>query len=318
MKIVFCVERDTNSKVAVLVSLYNYEKYICEALDSVAKQSLSDIELIVCNDCSTDNSAAIVLDWMQRHRQRFSRLALIENDSNSGLAATRNVSVAFAIAPYIFILDADNMIYPACLERSLEVLEEAAADAAFVYAQREIFDDTDPSGGTLENLQDWDPQIFCQGNHIDAMVLHKKSALDAVGGYAADDWFGRLGWEDYELWLKYIRAGFYGIKINQPLIRYRYHKASMLRATTNIPKNMHRLWQRLHVLYPEIIAEQMPYEPLPVGRFGWMIKYFNGLERYIRSNPWLLRLARTPFAVTAKKVFQKLYRVLSEKNYTSL
>jgi len=316
MKIVFCAERDTNSKLAVLVSLYNYEKYICEALDSVAKQTLSDIELIVCNDCSTDNSAAVVLEWMQRHRQRFSRLALIENDSNSGLAATRNASVAFAVAPYVFILDADNMMYPACLERSLEILEEAASDVAFVYAQREMFNDVDIFGSSLENLEDWDPQLFSRGNYIDAMVLHKKSAIDAVGGYAADDCFGRLGWEDFELWLKYIRAGFYGVKINQPLIRYRYHEASMLRVTTNVSQNSHKLWQRLHVLYPEIIPEQIPYEPvpLPAGRSGGMIKYFYGLEGYIRSKPWLLRLARTPFAVPAKKVFRKLYHALSGKD----
>jgi len=302
MKILFCAERNTNSQVAVLVSLYNYEKYICEALDSIAAQTLSDIELIVCNDCSTDSSVAVVLEWMQRHRQRFSRLALIENDSNSGLAATRNASVAFATAPYIFILDADNMIYPACLERSLEVLDEAAADAAFVYAQREMFNHSDTFGHSLENLEDWDPQLFSHGNYIDAMVLHKKSALDAVGGYTADDWFGRLGWEDYELWLKYIRAGFYGIKINQPLIRYRYHEASMLQVTTNVSQNILTLWQRLHVLYPEIIPEQIPYEHvrLPVDRFGVMTKYLHALERYIRSKPWLLRLARATMKVLRK------------------
>ena len=315
MKIVFCAERDTNSKVAVLVSLYNYEKYICEALNSIATQTLGDIELIVCNDCSTDNSAAVVLGWMQRHRQRFSRLALIENDSNSGLAATRNASVAFAAAPYVFILDADNMIYPACLERSLEVLQEADADAAFVYTYREMFNDTDMFGSSLENLLDWNPDLFCQGNYIDAMVLHKKSALDAVGGYAADDVFGRLGWEDYELWIKYVRAGFYGTKINQPLIRYRYHKTSMLRTTTTTSQNTHKLWQRLHVLHPEIIPEQIPLHlHLQASRVGWIIVYLLCLEKYIRSKPWLARLAKIVFAAQAKKVFLGLYHALHGKN----
>lgn len=309
MKILFDNERNKKAKVAVLVSLYNYEKYICEALDSIAKQTLTDIELVVCNDFSTDNSVSVVIDWMQGHKQRFSRLAFIENDVNSGLSATRNASVAFAIAPYVFILDADNMIYPPCLERSLEVLKEADAKAAFAYAQREMFTDAEPLGNSLENLLDWNPRFFSQGNYIDAMVLHKKSALEAVGGYTVDDCFGRLGWEDYELWLKYVRAGFYGIKINQPLIRYRYHKVSMLRATTNRAKNTKKLWQRLHAQYPELIPAQMPVRMrFFVSRLGWTTKYLRGLEKFIRSKPVLLRLAKA-----VKRVLRKIHYVLSKK-----
>jgi len=253
MKVLFFHEQNAQAKVAVLISLYNYAQYICDALQSVAEQTLHNIELIVCNDCSTDDSAAVTLDWMHRNKKRFSRLALIENEVNSGLAATRNQSVAYALAPYLFILDADNMIYPACLERSLEILEESDPAAAFVYTQREMFNEEDPTDASLENLPDWDAQLITKGNYIDAMVLHKRSAIESVGGYRADEHFGRLGWEDFEVWFKYARAGFYGIKIHQPLIRYRFHSASMLRTMTNHQKNQEILWSRLHELYPEFL-----------------------------------------------------------------
>jgi|GEM_PF-1304145 len=293
MKVLFCSDRNADARVAVLISLYNYEKYICDALDSVAAQTLHELEIIVCNDCSTDNGAAVTMEWMLRHTERFSRMALIENDSNSGLSATRNVSVAYAAAPYVFILDADNTIYPACLERSLEVLEEAPEEAAFVYALREMFDNENPTGNTLENLLDWNPASFAGGNYIDAMVLHRKSALESVGGFTEDDCFGRLGWEDYELWLKYVRAGMSGIKIHQPLLRYRYHTASMLRATTNRAKNTETLWNRLHELYPEQIPAKMPIRMwLSVKGFGFVIHYAEKLESFIRGKPFLLRLAR--------------------------
>lgn len=252
MKTLFQSERQGKSKVAVLVSLYNYARYIREALDSVAAQTLEDVELVVCNDCSTDESASVALDWMQRHETRFSRLALVENERNSGLAATRNASVAYAEAPYLFILDADNLIRPACLARSLEILEEAAPEAAFVYTYREIFGDESAAGFSLENLDDWNLPLLLENNYIDAMVLHKRSALEAVGGYRADEYFGRLGYEDYELWLKYVRAGLYGIKIHQPLIRYRRHGTSMLNTVTNLKENNELLWQRIYELYPDL------------------------------------------------------------------
>lgn len=254
MKTLFIAERNGKAKVAVLVSLYNYARYIAEALDSVAAQTLEDIELVVCNDCSTDDGAAVVTAWMQRHESRFSRLALIENDRNSGLAATRNASVAYAAAPYLFILDADNTIRPSCLARSLEILEESGPETAFVYTQRELFSPADGTGYALENLNDWSPSLLEEGNFIDAMVLHRRSALEGAGGYAADDCFGRLGWEDFELWFRYARAGWNGVKIHQPLIRYRYHEASMGRTTTDRRKTMNTLWKRLRELYPEFFS----------------------------------------------------------------
>lgn len=295
MKILFCSEGGAKAKVAVLVSLYNYEKYICEALDSVAAQTLENIELIVCNDCSTDNSVAVVMEWIRKNERRFSRLALIENDVNSGLSATRNASIAYSAAPYVFILDADNMIYPACLERSLEILEESEPEAAFAYTQREMFDETDPNGNTLENLQDWDASLFSCGNYIDAMVMHKKQSIQSVGCYTGGSCFGRLGWEDFELWLKYIRAKFYGIKIHQPLIRYRYHKESMLRTTTNKLKNSEILWKNLYERYPEIISK----EPLlqlrvmnGITRLGFAEKSLRQVEDFIRKTPVLFRMAK--------------------------
>ena len=257
MKELFVRERNKDAKVAVLVSLYNYAAFVCETLDTVAAQTLENIELVVCNDCSTDDSAAVVMDWMRRHEDRFSRLALIENDVNSGLSATRNVSTVYAAAPYLFILDADNKIYPRCLERSLEILEESAPEAAFVYTLREMFCGQEPHGFALENLEDWNVSLLLQTNNIDAMVLHKRSALERVGGYATDDCLGRLGLEDYELWLKYIQAGFHGIKIHQPLIRYRLHSSSMIHTITCKQENRKRLWERLHELHPELFPPEL-------------------------------------------------------------
>lgn len=256
MKVLFCHEQHRHAQVAVLVSLYNYAHYIGEALDSVTDQTLEDIELVVCNDCSTDNGAAVTLDWMHQHKNRFSRLALIENHVNSGLAATRNQSICYSLAPYIFILDADNLIYPACLERSLEIIAESDPEAAFVYTQREMFNAEDPADCGIENLLDWDPEVITYGNYIDAMVLHKRAALEAVGCYRTDEYFGRIGWEDFEVWYKYVKAGFYGIKIHQPLIRYRFHKNSMMRTITNHQKNQKILWARLRELYPDLCLKR--------------------------------------------------------------
>ncbi len=252
MKEIFVAGRGGEPRVSVLVSLYNYERYIEQALDSVARQTLRDVELIVCDDCSTDNGAEATARWLRRHDDRFCRAALIANDVNSGLAATRNTSIACARAPFIFILDADNFIFPQCLERSARILEEAADDVAFVYTQRLVFNEQDGSDCCLENLPDWNAPLLTLGNYIDAMTLHRAEALRGVGGYTAEPPFDRFGWEDFEVWFKYMEAGLRGVKLHQPLIAYRVHGASMIRTTTN--KRSELLWRALRKKYSRFFA----------------------------------------------------------------
>lgn len=251
MKVLFSHDTGISPKVSVIVPLYNYAQYIEQALDSVAAQTLPEVELVVCNDCSTDAGASVATAWMECHFSRFCRVALIENDRNSGLSATRNMAISFTTAPYCFMLDADNMLYPFCLERSLEALEDAPDEAAFAYSLRELFNDTDPACCRLENLSDWDTEWLSNANVIDAMVLHRKKSLLQVGGYAEEAPFGRLGLEDLELWFKYARAGWYGIKLHQPLIRYRVHEESMMHVTTGKAQALNKLWTALRERYPE-------------------------------------------------------------------
>lgn len=251
MKEVFVEDPGRQPLVSVLISLYNYDQYIVQALDSVAAQTLQDIELIVCDDCSTDHGAEVTRRWMQAHSDRFCRMALIANDINSGLAATRNTSAVYARAPFLFILDADNFIFPSCLERSVQALADSADDVAFVFTQRLIFNDLDPQDCLLGNLPDWNIPLMTLGNYIDAMVLHKADALRQVGWYTAKPPFDRCGWEDFELWFKYIRAGLRGIKLHQPQIAYRVHGASMLHTTTDRNNLRERLWKALKENYAE-------------------------------------------------------------------
>ena len=258
MNILFAHETRSEPQVAVLVPLYNYSQYIVQALDSVAAQTQQDVELIVCNDCSTDDSASVALAWMERHAKYFCRAALIENDVNSGLSASRNAAVAYSRSPYCFMLDADNMIYPHCLERSLEALKEAPDEAAFAYSLREVFDESNPRWRKLENLPDWDTAWLSTANVIDAMVLHRRVALLRVGGYEEGEPFGRLGLEDLELWFKYARAGMFGIKLHQPLIRYRVHGASMMHVTTTKAQALQALWKALRERYPEFFPSLAP------------------------------------------------------------
>ena len=230
----------TVPQVTVIVSLYNYEKFVAGTLDTVRAQSLGALDLIVVNDCSTDGSLEVVKDWFAGNSSRFNRALLLHHQQNQGLAKTRNTAFYHARTPYVFVLDADNLLYPRCLERLLSALENC--DASFAYCYLEHFGDV----SALGNPKPWNHATFRHNNTIDAMVLMRKSVWEQAGGYSIME---VMGWEDFDLWFKIARLKGWGVHVHEILARYRVHGSSMLNTVTN-PK-VKILWAHMRRTYPE-------------------------------------------------------------------
>ena len=210
--------------VTVGVSLYNYGRYLAGALESVRAQSLEAVELIVVDDASSDDGPLRAERWLRRHGQRFVRATLLRRTANAGLAAARNLALAHARAPLFFVLDADNELYPRCLERLAAALAAARA-SAFAYPLIEAFGDNPGLMGTPV----WSRDRLACGNYIDAMALIRTRRLREAGGYAH---MSVPGWEDYDLWCRFAERGWAGVRVPEILARYRTHQASMLNTTT--------------------------------------------------------------------------------------
>ncbi len=229
-------------RVTVVVSLYNYERYILECLESVRVQSVADLDLIVVNDCSRDGSVETTRRWLGAHRHRFRKCQLIRHGVNRGLAASRNIAFRKAETDYVFVLDADNMIYPRCLEVLSSALDQC--DASFAYGYLEKFG---AERGIL-SCRPWDSRILEVGNYIDAMCMIRKSAWEQAGGYSTD--MVVPGWEDFEFWLKLSESGGWGVLVPEFLARYRVHFSSMLRTNTNLQITL--LWDYLERMHPQV------------------------------------------------------------------
>lgn len=212
------------AKVAVVVPLFNYGRYLAEALDSVVKQTLDPIELIIVDDYSTDTSLEIAANWFEQCGSRFVRATLLRNKTNRGLPLTRNVGFAYAEAPFIFALDADNALDPGCLLELHQHLSRSQCSAAHPTLQRfGLCNQRNPA-------QAWSPERLREGNYIDAMAMVRKSAWAHVGGYTKGDF---VGWEDYDLWCKFVECGLWSDPVRNAVARYRVHGTSMLATTTN-------------------------------------------------------------------------------------
>ena len=125
------------SKVSIIMPFYNAEKYLCEAIESVLKQTYTDFELILVNDMSTDDSKQICIEYAKTD----CRIVLLENNSDShGPGPTRNIGLDYATGEYIYFMDADDWIDDRLLQCAVHRMQETDADIVGFGVVYEVYD----------------------------------------------------------------------------------------------------------------------------------------------------------------------------------
>lgn len=228
--------------VTVGISLYCYESLVGECLGSLLEQTLDRFDVVIVDDASTDDSPGRVLAWLKRHSTRFRRACLVRHSRNLGLGPTRNRFFELAESPFVFVLDADNLLLPACLSRHWEVAQASGADV--VYGIIATFG----SRWELRSATEWDCELLRYYNCHDAMALVRRQSWEECGGYRAHLW----GWEDYDLWIRFCLAGKKAVRIPEILSLYRVHPNSMTAQTTQ--KRIEDLMRQLREDYPQFFG----------------------------------------------------------------
>ncbi|MCQ9156414.1 glycosyltransferase family 2 protein [Acidomonas methanolica] len=234
---------DNNDHVSVIVTNYNYEKYVTDCLSSIAAQTHEALSLVVIDDNSRkDDSTARIAEWMVGNKERFVSTLLLRNVINQGPSASRNTAIEHCPSQTIFIMDADNEILPTAIAKLNACLERSGAQAA--YSQLIEFEDRNQVGAA--DL--WDVERMYKNNYVDIMALMRKSAWAEVGGFSHIE----EGWEDYDFWLKFIDKGIDIVFLPEILCRYRVHGVS--RTATEAYKSHYDLEIIMRYRHPDLPA----------------------------------------------------------------
>ena len=105
--------------VSIITPNYNCEKYISQTIESVLAQTYANWEMIIVDDCSTDNSYQIALEYAKKDK----RIHVYKNEINSGAAKSRNVAIQMAQGDYVAFLDSDDLWAPEKLEKQLNFMK---------------------------------------------------------------------------------------------------------------------------------------------------------------------------------------------------
>lgn len=113
--------------VSVIIPIYNVEQYVISSLKSAFNQSYQDIEYILIDDCSTDNTMKVLTDYIEQFGIR-KNIQIVHHEKNSGLSVARNTGLSKATGDYIFFMDSDDEITPDCIERHYNAIINGNAD----------------------------------------------------------------------------------------------------------------------------------------------------------------------------------------------
>ena len=233
-------------RLSVIVTLFNLKAHVRDALQSVAVSEHEDFEVVLVDDASSDDSLEIAL--AQLESTPWVAAKVIGRAQNAGLPAARNLGLEHARGDLVFILDADNAIYPHAFGRLIEALDRDPS-ASFAYGLLEVFNQD--GAKDLLSWGHWDPARFRHGNYIDAMAMLRADVIRELGGYSTDR---RLhGWEDFDLWCGFADRGYYGALVPEIVARYRSGMHSMI-SLTNI--DTAEAWSALLERHPVLTATE--------------------------------------------------------------
>lgn len=217
--------KQTPPTVSVLLSVYNADKYVSIAIESILNQSFQDIELIIVDDCSTDASWNVC----QKYAQLDNRIRASRNNLNMGGGETLNIALGLAKGRYIAIQDNDDWSYPDRLANQLTFME-AHPDVGVVGGSMEIINENgEVVGKRAYNLTDDSIRnnIFRYSPFCHPLVMIRKSILDIVGHRN----FDLAPADDYDLYFRIGKLSKFA-NLNKVLLKYRVVPTSLTNSRT--------------------------------------------------------------------------------------
>ncbi len=221
--------------VSFIVPCYNHGEYLRDCVVSLLKQDYTAFEIIIINDGSTDNThevATEIKDEFPEYNIRYIQ------QENSGLVRSRNKGCTIAKGKYILPIDADDLIAPSFLSKTVAILE-SNPHLGYVSTKALFFGHSNLIW-PKENLT---PVNFVSTNQQTCTTLFRKEMWKELGGY---DESMIHGYEDWELWIRATKNGWIGLQIDEPLFFYRRKADSMITNSRDRDASIKEQIVRLH------------------------------------------------------------------------
>lgn len=294
-----------NPLVSVVVVTYNSSKYVIETLESIYSQSYKNIELIVADDCSMDNTREVCLDWFKTKSARFVNTMFTMTDRNSGVASNANNGIHSAKGEYIKTIAGDDILLEDCISINVQyVIDNPATEIVFSRCK--------PFGLSEELLVSKDVFKYSYFNLDDCAFLYfilKSNFIPAATSFYKRTVFDRIGYfieeipllEDWPFWIKavYNKVNIGFNDVNSVL--YRIHESSLSNAIVKSEryKASEKLAKEFALKYQWKVNKLLWFNTIASDNYtdskNWMKKLF-----------WMLLIVINPITYYLKYQIRKI------------
>ena len=243
--------------VSIIMGIYNCEKTLPQAIDSILSQTYTDWELILCDDGSTDSTYSMAKTYQQNYPDR---IILIQNDHNLGLPLTLNHCLTAAKGVYIARMDGDDISLPDRLQKQVDFLKnhptvDCVGTGMIRFDENGEFDRIYPIAEPNKFTLKMYPLCY------HATIIMKKTAYDAIGGYVSLPRTQRC--EDIDMWFRFAANGFHAANLNECLYKVREDRAALKRRKFKYAVNLVKTnFSGFHLLNYPFYLYPFAFKPL--------------------------------------------------------
>ena len=264
-----------NSLVSICIAVYNSEEFIIETLESIKAQTYQNIELIISDDYSSDDTIALCENWVKENGQRFVNVTILETDHNTGVSANVNRAIKACKGEWHKILGADDKLTQTCIADYMSFVEKHP-EAELIFGRVDFFGDMEKAvrvesnqhyGYFYLNSREQYLRLLLGMQFPSPAEFAKKTVIEKVGGF--DESIPMI--EDWPFWLKVMKLGIKTYFLNKVTVHYR------LRESLSLAKDPSPRFVESQKLVKEYVYGLQMQE-------NWICRiYFNGIVKMKQS-----------------------------------
>lgn len=229
--------KDNNALVSIVMPAYNCSNFIRITLDSVLAQDYTNWEVIVVDDCSTDNTADVIKEYASRD----ARIKYNKTEVNSGAAISRNTAVDLATGKYMAFLDSDDVWYPKKLSKQINFMEQNNYNFTCTN-----YDKIDMQGNPVSGVR----KVRKKSNYNELLIHTIGNStviynIEQLGKTKIPNIRKR---NDYIMWIKVIKKAGHVYGLSETLTSYRIVKGSLSRNKLTLFKYHWRIYREMEHL----------------------------------------------------------------------
>ena len=248
--------------VSVTVITYNSSKTVLETLESIKEQTYQNIELIVSDDCSTDNTVEICRNWIEQNKDRFVHTELLTVDKNTGVSGNLNRAESACMGEWIKGIAGDDILMPNCIQECMDYVKEHPK-TVYLFGRCKAFGADEEYCKKIDHYFNYSffglkpeqqlHRLIFDGNCVPATTLCYNRDGAAKIGIKNDERIPLL--EDWPKWINLLRAGVKFHFIDKVLVKYRVGGLTTQNRRLSMSQYRSERLMRFYYQYPEWYKE---------------------------------------------------------------